>query len=722
MTIKAKLWLVIASSVVGLLLLSAFSLSALHTKLVQEKETQLVKLVDSVFSELNYYQSLEAKNQLSKEEAQAKSLELLKTLRYGSGDYFWVNDNQPTMIMHPINSKLDGTNLSKLADKKGNLMFVNMVEAAKKGGESGGFVNYYWTRPNSDVPVLKLSHVREFKPWGWIVGTGVYVDDIDAAFNLELMEELGVIGIILVIILAFGITVIRSLSGAIQHIVNSVAQVASGMRFNVRLPRRKDELDAISEGMNGLLSALEKGVEEANQVVGAIANADFTQRMQGTYVGDLDLLKTGVNGSANSVSFMMEELEKVMQGLNAGRFDVRMDSNVPQAFRDLVEGALDSINRVVSDINAVMACMNDGDFSAQVNSEANGSLLNMKTNINNSMESLAKAIALINHVVSAQSEGDLTRSLPSDEFGGQLQALMNAINYATVKVKSSIMQAADVSNIVNEAAAQVSQGSSDLSARVQEQAAALEQTSATMNEMAATVQTNTANAHKVAALTGEVQHQAQDGALVMQQTIGAMQSIRESSNKIADIVSIIDSIAFQTNLLALNAAVEAARAGEHGRGFAVVASEVRALAGKSAEAAKDIKGLIQDSVDRVENGTHLAEKSGEMLAGITQSIEQVASMAGQIANASGEQAVGIAQVHQAVSQIDEVTQQNAALVEETTAAALSLSNEAKHLHENMAFFNTGYVAKLAVGEKRKSAVTALPAPPAPVHGEEWSDF
>lgn len=201
-----------------------------------------------------------------------------------------------------------------------------------------------------------------------------------------------------------------------------------------------------------------------------------------------------------------------------------------------------------------------------------------------------------------------------------------------------------------------------------------------------------------------------------------MQSIKESSSKISDIVTIIDSIAFQTNLLALNAAVEAARAGEHGRGFAVVASEVRALAGKSADAAKDIKALINDSVSRIENGTHLADKSGEMLNGIAGSIEHVAGMIEEIANASNEQSVGIGQVHLAIADIDRVTQENAALVEETTAAAESLSTEANNLRNAMAFFKTGQEQQQrspSMPAKKPSA--ALPAPKKS-NSEEWSEF
>ncbi len=501
------------------------------------------------------------------------------------------------------------------------------------------------------------------------------------------------------------------------------------MSFKTRLPKRDDELNAISHSMNTLLTALEHGLAEANHVVGAIAHADFAQRMTGNYVGDLDVLKAGVNGSANSVSFMMGELEKVMHGLGAGKFDVQMDPKVPKAFRDLVETALSTIYKVITDINVVMTHMNDGDFNARVQSHATGDLLAMKENINQSMDRLAMAVAGITAIVTAQAHGDLTSECVAD-FRGQLNDLKNSINFSAAKLKEVVAQAVGASSIVDEAAGQVSQGAADLSARVQEQAAALEQTSATMTEMTSAVQANTANARKVADLTTQVQHQAKDGVGVMQQTIDAMQSIKESSTKIGDIVTLIDSIAFQTNLLALNAAVEAARAGEHGRGFAVVAAEVRALAGKSAEAAKDIKGLIEDSVDRIYTGTQLADKSGEMLNGIADSIAQVAGMIHEIADASHEQATGIGQVHLAIADIDKVTQENAALVEETTAAAESLSTEADNLRNNMAFFKTGQTAA-ARATSHSDPRNKVPAPakkqmtlPAPQksNSQDWGEF
>lgn len=358
---------------------------------------------------------------------------------------------------------------------------------------------------------------------------------------------------------------------------------------------------------------------------------------------------------------------------------------------------------ITQSIINVMENMNDGSFDSRVEADAEGVLALMKQNINSSMERMAVAVNAISEVVEAQAAGDLTKELPKGVFKGQIHDLKNAINYSSEKVKQVVSAAIEASRIVNEASNQVSQGASELSERVQSQAAALEQTSATMNQMATAIENNSDHSRKVAELAIKVKADSIESSQVMQQTIEAMSAIQQSSHQISDIVTLIDSIAFQTNLLALNAAVEAARAGDHGRGFAVVAGEVRGLAQKSAEAAKDIRRLIEDSVTRVDKGTQLAKSSGERLNGITGSIEEVADMINQIAQSSSEQSEGINQVHQAIVQIDGVTQQNAALVEETTAAAETLNTEAVHLRETMSYFKIG---KASASETRRPQLLA----------------
>lgn len=484
----------------------------------------------------------------------------------------------------------------------------------------------------------------------------------------------------------------RSIANGLASIQDVLSRISKSGDFNIRAnEEREDEVGSMGQAVNSLLSDIQKAINEANDVILAISKGDFTQRVHAELSGDLNMLKEGINGSADSINSTMTQLSSVMEAMSKGDFNVTINADVEGQFLQMVQNTrhtLQTLNNTISDIVNIMDCMENGDFEQRVTIEAHGDLLRLKEGVNNSMDSIQSAMQDITRIVVAQSEGDLTQSIEAEYFG-QLDTLKQAINASSAKLVEVVSKALEATNIVGTAAEEVARGAADLSQRVQEQAAALEETSATMDEMNSAVQGNTDNAQEASHVAKDVQDKAYKGVEVMTQTIDAMDSIQQSSHKISDIVSLIDGIAFQTNLLALNAAVEAARAGDHGRGFAVVAGEVRALAQKSAEAAKDIKKLIDESVARIDDGTRLASESGDVLTEINSSIETVSKMITQIAEASQEQAKGVSQVHQAVSQIDDVTQQNAALVEETSASAESMNEQSDNLRHEMAFFNTG---------------------------------
>jgi methyl-accepting chemotaxis protein len=290
------------------------------------------------------------------------------------------------------------------------------------------------------------------------------------------------------------------------------------------------------------------------------------------------------------------------------------------------------------------------------------------------------------------AEGDLTVNLHAtgkDETAQLLGALANMTSNLT-RIVAGVRQGSEA---VASASAQIASGNNDLSARTEQQASALEQTAASMEELSATVRQNADSAKQANELAMRASTTAIQGGEVVAQVVHTMKGINESSRKISDIISVIDGIAFQTNILALNAAVEAARAGEQGRGFAVVASEVRSLAGRSAEAAKEIKYLINASVERVEQGTAQVDQAGTTMAEVVNGIQRVTDLMGEINAASNEQSLGVAQVGEAVTQMDQTTQQNAALVEEMAAAASSLKSQAQELVTTVGVFKLGERAR-----------------------------
>jgi methyl-accepting chemotaxis protein-1 (serine sensor receptor) len=288
-------------------------------------------------------------------------------------------------------------------------------------------------------------------------------------------------------------------------------------------------------------------------------------------------------------------------------------------------------------------------------------------------------------VSQAVASGDLT---VATEVRGkdEIAQLLNALHAMQTSLSRVVSNVRNNANSVATASAEIAQGNNDLSARTEQQASALEETSASMEELNSTVQANADNARQANQLAVSASTVAAQGGSVVAEVVSTMQRINESSRKISDIIGVIDGIAFQTNILALNAAVEAARAGEQGRGFAVVASEVRSLAQRSAEAAKEIKGLIGTSVERVEQGTALVDKAGATMTEVVASIRRVTDIVGEISAASSEQSAGVAQVGDAVTEMDQATQQNAALVEQSAAAADSLKVQAQQLVEAVAVF------------------------------------
>jgi methyl-accepting chemotaxis protein len=310
-------------------------------------------------------------------------------------------------------------------------------------------------------------------------------------------------------------------------------------------------------------------------------------------------------------------------------------------------------------------------------------------------------------VINAASQGDLTRRLDTRMDSPELRAMAEGINSLLESMAGIVRGIKSTAAEVNRSAEEISAGNTNLSRRTEEQSASLEETASSMEEMTTTVKQNADNAAQASQLALAARDQAERGGVVVNQAVAAMSDIKQSSKRIADIIGVIDEIAFQTNLLALNAAVEAARAGEQGRGFAVVASEVRSLAGRSATAAKEIKGLIQDSVRKVEDGSARVTQSGHTLEEIVASVKKVSDIVAEIAAASREQSAGIEQVNRAVVQMDALTQQNAALVEEATAAALNMAGQARELSDTMGRYRIAQDMAHALRAPRVSSMGAV---------------
>ena len=380
-----------------------------------------------------------------------------------------------------------------------------------------------------------------------------------------------------------------------------------------------------------------------------------------------------------------------------------------------------------------------GDLDQRIDTSTySGFMKGLGDQVNSMMQAIVAPIRESTRVIQSLAEGDLTKSM-TGEFQGEFAVLSEALNDSTTKLQQMMAEITLSAGNISSGAGEISQGNADLSQRTEEQASSIEETASTMEEMTSVVKQNADNARQANQLASGARQQAEKGGDVVSNAVTAMSEINASSKKIEDIISVIDEIAFQTNLLALNAAVEAARAGEQGRGFAVVAGEVRSLAQRSAAAAKEIKGLIKDSVGKVEEGSRLVDESGKTLEEIVVASKKVSDIIAEIAAAGQEQATGIDQINKAITQLESVTQQNAALVEEAAAASESMANQSVGLQHLVGQFtiDESYldqggapapasrrttVAKPAVA-RRAAAPAATRTRPAPnSDGDEWEEF
>jgi len=493
-----------------------------------------------------------------------------------------------------------------------------------------------------------------------------------------------------------------------QKVAELIANTVAG-KLDQRIETRalpEGFIKDISTGINQLLEAVIHPLNMAANYVEKLSKGNVPAEITEDYQGDFNIIKNNLNACGRAIHALIDDTDLLSKAAQQGQFATRADATQHQGdFRKIVEGVNNTLDNVIGPLNVAAECVDrisKGDIPEQITAQYHGDFNVIKDNLNTCISAINRLVHDANMLSEAAAEGRVSTRADAAQHHGDFRKVVEGVNATLETIVQPIAAVKEAVETITTAANEISSGNSDLSQRTEQQASNLEQTASSMEELASTVKQNAENARQANQLALAASEVAVKGGEVVGNVVTTMSAINDSARKIEDIISVIDGIAFQTNILALNAAVEAARAGEQGRGFAVVAAEVRNLAQRSASAAKEIKELIVDSVNKTAEGTALVENAGQTMHEVVSSVKRVADIIGEISAASQEQTEGIDLVNNAVTSMDEVTQQNAALVEEAAAAAESLVDQANQLAEVVSVFK---LEGMALQQRSASAST-----------------
>ncbi|MBN2866741.1 MAG: PAS domain S-box protein [Thiotrichales bacterium] len=542
---------------------------------------------------------------------------------------------------------------------------------------------FHYTKPIYDVSKKLMGYHIVSEP---IADYNALLNkQIDVAENAFIQLSLALTTMLALVLTLLWIMVIKPIRNTQQTMENSVINSDLFARVHAY---GNDEIAQMAKAYNRQSMLAQVANAEVSSAMEEILAGRLNYHIDYPFQSDYGILKNRINETNQSLSTFFEVIGEVMTDLQNGDFNKAHKNTLNGAFAVVVNDCLTSmhtLSKAFAEINQVMSYAARGKFDERIQNFAAGDIHQLQTNLNQALQNIETGFEDIVEAAQRMAQGDLTQPIVH-EYEFTIDQAKQAINESINGLSGTLSQVTDIAYQVQSGVRTVADGAQNLNQRTQDQAATLEKTSAAMEQTNSQIQNNLDNTKMAGQIAESQNHMLEEANGVMGETKNSMNNIQTASNQIKDITSLIDSIAFQTNLLALNAAVEAARAGEHGRGFAVVAGEVRNLAGKSADAAKEISTLIEQTSNAINVGVTQVDKVGNSLDQVTQETQRMLEIVRQVSIASQEQSQGVSEINSAIISIDSATQQNAALVEETTATAETLLESSEQLQNSVKAF------------------------------------
>jgi len=657
----------VASTIPLIAMVFVFLLPKVHSMMMNAKIEKSEDLVNVAYSIIKDYDGKVQAGALTQEEAQAQAKAKLSALRYAEQDYFWVNDLEGHFLMHPMKPELVGKPLMDAVDAGGKKYMRAFVETGKEKGE--GAVEYSWAKPGRTAPAPKVSYVKLYAPWGWVVGTGIYVDDVEEEVAEMRNKILPALLVIVLLLVASGIVLSRLITKPLHRGMMMMQELSRG-KLGTRLRiETRDEIGDLARNMDEFADTL-KSVTVAMDEVAA---------------GNLQL-------------------------------DVRTWSEEDEITPSLIS-IISTLNALIDEARLLTGAAVDGQLSTRGRAEKfNGGYKEIVDGVNKTLDAVILPVKEGADVLAVMATGDL-RARMKGAYRGDHQLIKNSINQLGESLTKTLSEVQEAVSATASASSEISSSTEEMAAGAHEQTQQASEVAAAVEEMTKTIMDTTKNAGEAASTAKQAGANAREGGRVVMETMEGMvriaevvkqsaetvQALGRSSDQIGEIIQVIDDIADQTNLLALNAAIEAARAGEQGRGFAVVADEVRKLAERTTKATKEIAGMIKQiqrdtsgavasmsrGTDEVEKGRALAERSSESLKEIITGAERVVDVATMVAAASEEQSSASEQISKNIEAISSVTQETAAGTQQIARAAEDLNRLTQNLQELLGTFTIG---------------------------------